>query len=111
VEKAVSATQLECVFVASGIRHAMRNGHIVTCACPALQYFSTLSHKRHDFTKKITEWNRSKHMQEIIRLPVHKTSPTQYHNKISTCFTGTCPTVLAYTTVHPVSAVVKQLQM
>ena len=24
-------------------------------ACPALQYFSTLSHKRHDFRKKVTE--------------------------------------------------------
>ena len=27
-------------------------------ACPALQYFSTLSHKRHDFRKKKMLWNK-----------------------------------------------------
>jgi hypothetical protein len=35
---------LECVFVAVRIQHAM--------PCPALQYFSTFSHTRHDFPKK-----------------------------------------------------------
>jgi hypothetical protein len=30
----------------------MSMGHIVICGLPALKYFSTLSHKRHDFRKK-----------------------------------------------------------
>jgi hypothetical protein len=34
--------------VALGIQHAMRMRHAVTCGMPALQYFSTLSHKWHD---------------------------------------------------------------
>jgi len=29
-------------------QHAMRTRHVVMWPCPALQYFSTLSHKRHD---------------------------------------------------------------
>jgi len=37
---------------ALGIQHAMHMCHMV---CPTLQYFSTLTQKRHDFRKKITE--------------------------------------------------------
>jgi len=38
----------ECVFGALGTQREMR--HIVICGPrPAVQYFSTLSHKRHDF--------------------------------------------------------------
>ena len=52
-----------CVCVAVGIQHAMLMRHFVICglpvfapfchvACPSLQYFPTLSHKRYDFRKK-----------------------------------------------------------
>jgi hypothetical protein len=34
--------------IALGIQHAI----LSTVACPALQYFSTLFHKRHDFREK-----------------------------------------------------------
>ena len=42
----------ECVFVAVGIQHAKCMRDFVSCGLPALQYFSTLSHKRHNFRKK-----------------------------------------------------------
>jgi hypothetical protein len=50
--KAVSVKYSERVFVALGIQHEMGMRHIVICGRPALQHFSTLSHKRHDFGKK-----------------------------------------------------------
>jgi hypothetical protein len=33
----------------------MRMRHIVICGLPAPQYFSTSSHKRHDFREKVTK--------------------------------------------------------
>jgi hypothetical protein len=52
--KAISMTYSECVFVALGIQNAMRMRHIILSyvACPAVQYFSTLCHKRRDFPNK-----------------------------------------------------------
>jgi hypothetical protein len=52
--KAISITYSECVFVALGIQHAMRMCRIIlsSVVCPALQYFSILSHKRYDFRGK-----------------------------------------------------------
>ena len=47
-----SITYSEHVLVALVIRHAMRMRHIVNCG---LQYFSTLSHKRQDLRRKVTE--------------------------------------------------------
>jgi hypothetical protein len=43
------------LFVALGIQHVTRMRHIFTVACPAVQYFSTLSQERHDFRKTVTE--------------------------------------------------------
>jgi len=42
------------VFVALAIQHALRMRRIVlpSVTCPAVQYFSTLFHTRHDFRKK-----------------------------------------------------------
>jgi len=45
----------ECVFVALFAQHVTRMHLLPSVACPALQYFSTLSHKRTIFGKEVTE--------------------------------------------------------
>jgi hypothetical protein len=46
-------TQPEYICIALGIQHATRMRNCVpSVACPALQYFSTLSHIHHDFPHK-----------------------------------------------------------
>jgi hypothetical protein len=52
--KAISITYSECVSVALVVQHTKRVRPITlsSMACPALPYFSTLSHKKHDFREK-----------------------------------------------------------
>jgi hypothetical protein len=57
VEEPTSITYSECVSVALIIQNAKRMSHIILppMACQDEPYFSTLSHKRRDFLKKVIE--------------------------------------------------------
>ena len=50
----ILAVEIQPVSVALVIQHAMRMSHILlsSVAFPAVQYFCTLSHNRHDFLRK-----------------------------------------------------------
>jgi len=52
--KAINVTYSKCNFAALDIQHAMHVHHTTSTSlvCPAVQYFSTCSHKRRDLEKK-----------------------------------------------------------
>jgi hypothetical protein len=56
--KAVSPTYSECVPVGLFPQRAKRMRHVILSpvACPAVQYFCTEFHKRHDFREKVIEY-------------------------------------------------------
>ena len=68
----MSITQTVCVLVALGTQHAKHMRHMVICALPALQYFSTLIHKRQDLKKK------KKVIEHDMRVSIFSTTLVSY---------------------------------
>ena len=54
VEKQISITYTECVFVALSIYHAILMSHVI-CGLPGSTIFFHISHKRHDFRKQLLD--------------------------------------------------------
>jgi hypothetical protein len=52
----VNITYSESLFLALGTQYALRIHLILICGLPRSTKFSTLSHKPHDFRKKVTEY-------------------------------------------------------
>ena len=82
--KAVRIKYYECVSVALGIQHAMRRRRILPLASLALSYFSTISHKRHDFRWGGIYWTFS---STLVRNTSHSTkNSARYYEKFAYVF-------------------------
>ena len=68
--KSINITYSECKFVALGMRHAMRMRRTVICG---LSVSSILSHKRHDFRKKVIVFRFSLQIWSEIYLILRRT--------------------------------------
>jgi hypothetical protein len=83
--KAINTTYSECVSVALLIQHAMRMCHTIlsSVACPALPYYSRLSHKRYNF-RKTKLWNKERefwfHLQ-LWNISHPKKNSARYYHK------------------------------
>jgi len=87
--KPIRITYSECVSVALVMQHAMRMRRTLLppVGCPAVSYLSTLSHKQHDFSRKVAEH------KTVVCLSVRITQP----DAIITLQTAACkePVVIA----------------
>jgi len=68
VKKQLSIIHPVCVVAVLGVQRAIRMRHTVTGGCPALQHFSTLSHKRHDFRKKKKKKKKLLNIKCVLRV-------------------------------------------
>ena len=91
---------LECASVALVILNAQRIRRIIlsSVACPALPYFSTLSHKRQDFRKKVTEHKMCSFFSTILSgkfLIISKTEQDSTINVyMSSCTVHACQNLI-----------------
>jgi len=90
--KAKTITHSECVFVVLAIRPAKRMRHIIlsSVACPALPYFTTLFHKRHDFRRHVlnircVSWFSLKGLSETFLILTGIRQDTVTHVRRSSC--------------------------
>jgi hypothetical protein len=68
------------VYVASGIQHTMHMRHSSRVMCPAIQCFSALSHKRHDFREKEVTEHKNARFGFLYNIS-HPKNRTRYDHK------------------------------